>query len=46
MFVIIVGVLGLGKIVMVCYIVLKLQVEGYEIILIIDKNKFVDYCDF
>lgn len=40
-----VGVLGLGKFVMVYYIVFKLKEKGYEILLIVDISLLEMYCD-
>lgn len=44
-FVMFVGVLGLGKFVMVYYIVFKLKEKGYEILLIVDISLLEMYCD-
>lgn len=40
-----VGVPGSGKTAIARHIALKLEMEGYELLPIIDKNKLEDYCD-
>lgn len=43
-YVMFVGVLGLGKIVIVCYIVFKFQEDGYDILMIKDLKDIDIYC--